>query len=433
MVTQHILKLVNPSKITGSIVEADLPDSFIGEICQIYKSVYDDEVIGCAQVIGFSEKYAVLSLLGDNFGMALNNALVPTGKPFQVKVSTDMIGAIIDGAGNIRGSLTNKTSSGTHGWESIVTNGAPRDFFQRKTIQRPLITGVKTIDALLTCGMGQRMGIFASAGSGKTTLMNMIIEHSDADLYVIALIGERGREVAEVIEELERSPRGAQTIIVYATSDLSCVERCNAAHIATAISEYFCDRGKNVMLFLDSITRYARALREVALNLGELPARRGYPASVFEALPRLLERQGNFKTGSITAFYTVLLESDDEADVVGDEVRSILDGHIYLSRKLAARGHFPAVDVLNSVSRIFTQITDNEHQLAASRFRELLARQEEMQLIVDIGEYRRGENADNDLAFDQRHAMVSFMQQETNAKSEFDVSLDELYGCIYPG
>ncbi len=199
------------------------------------------------------------------------------------------------------------------------------------------------------------MGIFAAAGCGKTSLMSMIIEHSEADIYVIGLIGERGREVTEFVEELKHSSRRLQIILVYATSDRSCVERCNAAQIATTIAEFFSEQGKNVLLFMDSITRYARALRDVALSMGELPARRGYPASVFEALPKLLERPGRFLRGSITAFYTVLIENEEESDVIGDEVRSILDGHIYLSKKLAAKGHYPAIDVMQSISRVFTR------------------------------------------------------------------------------
>lgn len=430
MVSQSIVRLSNPLRINGNIIEAYLPDTFIGEICEIHKSLLDSEIIGFAQIIGFNENSAILSLLGDNFRFSLSNALLPTGKPFEIKVSTGLMGSIVDASGHIKGSLTEKISKPDDNWDTIVTNGTPRDFLQRSAITESLATGVKAIDALLTCGRGQRMGIFASAGSGKTTLMNMIIDHSEADVYVIALIGERGREVAELIEELRRSPRSAQIIIVYATSDLSCIERCNAAHIATTISEYFCGQGLNVMLFFDSITRYSRALRDVALSLGELPARRGYPASVFEALPKLLERPGNYKIGSISAFYTVLIENDDESDVVGDEVRSILDGHIYLSRNLASRGHYPAIDVLQSVSRLFSQVTEPEHQQSAIRFRDFLARQKDMQLLLDIGEYRKGENVENDVAFDKQKIMTSFLKQHTNSKHDFAATLEQLYECV---
>lgn len=274
------------------------------------------------------------------------------------------------------------------------------------------------------------MGIFAAAGCGKTTLMSMIVEHSEADIYVIGLIGERGREVTEFVEELKRSSRRSQIVLVYATSDRSCVERCNAAQIATTIAEFFSEQGKNVLLFVDSITRYARALRDVALSMGELPARRGYPASVFEALPKLLERPGRFLTGSITAFYTVLIENEEESDVIGDEVRSILDGHIYLSKKLAAKGHYPAIDILQSISRVFLQVTDTEHRALATRFREYLLRQKEMQLYLDLGEYRRGENHDNDAAFDRKNQMESFLQQSMSDTTDMQACLEILHGSV---
>lgn len=274
------------------------------------------------------------------------------------------------------------------------------------------------------------MGIFAAAGCGKTSLMSMIIEHSEADIYVIGLIGERGREVTEFVEELKRSSRRSQVILVYATSDRSCVERCNAAQIATTIAEFFSEQGKNVLLFVDSITRYARALRDVALSMGELPARRGYPASVFEALPKLLERPGRFLRGSITAFYTVLIENEEESDVIGDEVRSILDGHIYLSKKLAAKGHYPAIDVMQSISRVFTQVTSEDHQVLATRFREYLVRQKDMQLYLDLGEYRRGENTENDAAFDRKDQMEAFLQQRMNEKTDMQACLETLYGSV---
>jgi type III secretion protein N (ATPase) len=430
MVEHCFVHLAHPLRIQGNVIEAHLPGTKIGEVCEIQRSILEPEVIGVAQVIGFNREYTLLSLLNDNQGFSRDNVLLPTGKPFRVEVNDGMAGAIVDSMGIICGRLDDSQPGTMKTETSLEVTGSPRDFTQRKPIIDPLATGIRAIDALLTCGQGQRMGIFAAAGCGKTSLMNMIVEHSEADIYVIGLIGERGREVTEFVEELRQSSRRSQVVLVYATSDRSCVERCNAAQVASTIAEYFSGQGKNVLLFIDSITRYARALRDVALSMGELPARRGYPASVFEALPKLLERPGRFINGSITAFYTVLIENEEESDVIGDEVRSILDGHIYLSQKLAAQGHFPAIDVLQSISRVFQKVTENDHQKTALRFRELLVRQKEMQLYLDLGEYRRGENLQNDLAFDKKELMESFLKQDMKEKSEMYSCLDRLYGCM---
>ena len=430
MVAHSFVHLAHPLRIQGNVIEAHLPGTRIGEICEVQRSILEPEVIGIAQVIGFNREYTLLSLLNDNQGFSRDNVLLPTGTPFRIDVGEDIAGAIIDATGSIRGRFDDNPSVITKCEVSLDVTGAPRDFTQRKPIAKPLWTGVRAIDALLTCGQGQRMGIFAAAGCGKTSLMNMIIEHSEADIYVIGLIGERGREVTEFVEELRQSSRRSQVVLVYATSDRSCVERCNAAQIASTIAEYFSEQGRNVLLFVDSITRYARALRDVALSMGELPARRGYPASVFEALPKLLERPGRFIRGSITAFYTVLIENEEEPDVIGDEVRSILDGHIYLSQKLAAQGHFPAIDILQSISRVFQKVTDINHQKGAQFFREFLVCQKDMQLYIDLGEYRRGENTQNDLAFDKKEPMALFLKQNMKEKSDMQACLDGLYGCL---
>ncbi|MCI2291519.1 type III secretion system ATPase SctN [Enterobacter sp. I4] len=430
MVAQCLVHLAHPLRIQGNVIEAHLPGTRIGEVCEIQKSLLEPQVMGFAQVIGFNKEHTLLSLLNDNQGFSRSNVLLPTGKPFRIEVHENIAGAIIDATGTIRGRLDEIVQPPLTGGVSLDACGAPRDFTQRKPIADALATGVRAIDGLLTCGQGQRMGIFAAAGCGKTSLMSMIIEHSEADIYVIGLIGERGREVTEFVEELKRSSRRSQVILVYATSDRSCVERCNAAQIATTIAEFFSEQGKNVLLFVDSITRYARALRDVALSMGELPARRGYPASVFEALPKLLERPGRFLRGSITAFYTVLIENEEESDVIGDEVRSILDGHIYLSKKLAAKGHYPAIDVMQSISRVFTQVTSEDHQVLATRFREYLVRQKDMQLYLDLGEYRRGENTENDAAFDRKDQMEAFLQQRMTEKTDMQACLETLYGSV---
>ncbi|QQG29069.1 type III secretion system ATPase SctN [Pectobacterium carotovorum] len=430
MVAQCLVRLAHPLRIQGNIIEAHLPSTRIGEICEIQKSILEPEVLGFAQVIGFNKEHTLLSLLTDNQGFSRNNMLLPTGKPFRVEVHESMAGAIVDATGNIRGRLDESPVLPIIGGKSLEACGMPRDFTQRRPIDAPLATGIRAIDGLLTCGRGQRIGIFAAAGCGKTSLMSMLIEHSEADVYVIGLIGERGREVTEFVETLSQSARRSQIILVYATSDRSCVERCNAAQVASTIAEFFSEQGKDVLLFVDSITRYARALRDVALSMGELPARRGYPASVFEALPKLLERPGRFLTGSITAFYTVLIENEEESDVIGDEVRSILDGHIYLSQKLAAKGHYPAIDVLQSISRVFPQVTESGHQQLATQFREFLVRQRDMQLYIDLGEYRRGENKDNDAAFDKKGEMEMFLKQCLTEKTAIQICMEKLHECV---
>ena len=422
------IHMAHPFRIQGSIIEAHLPETKIGEICKILYSLYDQTIIGYAQVLGFNRGITILSLLCDNQGLSPKSLLLPTGEPFRVILGDNVPGAIINSTGTICGRL-DKGDRASHATDTREVRGQPRDFSQRKPVNELFCTGIRAIDGLLTCGRGQRIGIFAAAGCGKTSLMNMIIEHSCADIYVVALIGERGREVTEFVNELRQSSRSAQIVVVYATSDQSCVERCNAAQIATTIAEYFSDRGKNVLLFIDSVTRYARALRDTALAMGELPARRGYPASVFEALPKLLERPGRFETGSITAFYTVLIENEEEADVIGDEVRSILDGHIYLSSKLAYQGHYPAIDILQSISRVFTNVTQDEHRKKAARFRELLVRQRDLQIYIDMGEYRRGENAENDRAFDKMSEMNAFLKQELKEGSSIEDCLVKLDAC----
>ena len=255
------------------------------------------------------------------------------------------------------------------------------------------------------------MGIFAAAGCGKTTLMQMLINNADAEIFVVALIGERGREVTEFVEALRRMDRRSRCVVVYATSDYPALDRANAASVAMTIAEYFRDCGLNVLLFLDSITRYARALRDVALAAGEPPARRGYPASVFEKLPALLERPGKTQRGSISAFFTILLENEEESDPVAEEIRSILDGHIWLSRKLASKNHYPAIDVLRSVSRVCQRVTSDSHQAHASNLRNLLARMEELQVLVDFGEYQPGVNPDNDMTFNASAEIQRFLCQ----------------------
>ena len=417
----------HPARIHGCLIEAPLKGVFIGEICFVEQSIANPKIIAKAQVVGFKGNLTVLSLTGRIQGLTREVVIRPSGYPFVFSVGEHLAGKIFDAAGELIGELT-QDKLGVNNVDCRLQriDNKPISITKRRPISEPVLTGVRAIDGLLTCGLGQRMGIFAAAGSGKTSLMNMIINHACADIHVVALIGERGREVTEFIEELKTSPHAAQTILVYATSDSPPVERCNAALLATTIAEYYRDMGRNVLLYVDSMTRYARALRDVALATGELPARRGYPASVFEQLPMLLERPGRLKNGSITAFYTVLLESEEEADPIGDEIRSILDGHIYLSHKLAGRGHYPAIDILHSISRVFPKVASPEHRQSAMEVRDMLGKLDQLQLYLDLGEYQRGENAANDRALDKQSAIESFLKQDMEQPSDFDSMLIQL-------
>lgn len=417
----------HPARIHGCLIEAPLHGVFIGEICVVERSLLSQERIAKAQVVGFKEGLTVLSLIGRTQGLTREVVIRPTGLPFVFEMSEQLVGKIFDAAGEQVGVLGEITENSVlHDHRVMRIDNPPASVTSRRPVNEPLVTGIRAIDSLLTCGLGQRIGIFAAAGSGKTSLMNMIINHAEADIHVVALIGERGREVIEFIEELQASPHAAQTILIYATSDSPPIERCNAALLATTIAEYFRDLNRNVLLFVDSMTRYARALRDVALAAGELPARRGYPASVFEQLPMLLERPGRMQQGSITAFYTVLLESEEESDPIGDEIRSILDGHIYLSHKLAGRGHYPAIDVLHSISRVFQKVTTEQHRQYATKVRDRLSRLEQIQLYLELGEYQRGESEDNDNALDKKEDIEQFLQQKMDVAEPFDGMLNRL-------
>jgi len=296
----------------------------------------------------------------------------------------------------------------------------------RRPISTPLHTGVRAIDGLLTCGEGQRVGIFAAAGGGKSTLLGMLARNTDADVVVIALIGERGREVREFIErELGTNGMG-NAVVVCATSDRPAMERVKASFVATAVAEYFRDQGKRVLLLVDSVTRLARAQREIGLAVGEPPARRGFPPSVFNILPRLMERAGTNEKGSITAFYTVLVEGDDMNEPVADEVRSVLDGHIVLSRKLGIANHYPAIDILASVSRVMNAIVPAEHLDCAGRFRELLSKHQEIELLVRIGEYKEGTDRLADKAIKRIAEMNRFLRQNRDSVAPYPDTLSKL-------
>ncbi len=423
--------LAHPERLAGSLIEAPLQGVSIGEICTLEASASDRRVIGRAQVVGFQGRSTLLTLMGERIGLSRDMVVVPTGRCLEVDVSEAMLGSVIDPFGQEIQRFGG--SSDAMPGEMRAANARPMPFTERAGISEVLGSGVRAIDSLLTCGVGQRIGIFAAAGCGKTTLMNMLIDHGDAEVFVIGLVGERGREVTEFVEALQRSPHRDRCVLVVATSDYASVDRCNAALVATAVAEYFRDQGRRVVLFVDSLTRYARALRDVALAAGEMPARRGYPASVFDSLPSLLERPGKSHRGSITAFYTILLEGEDEPDPIADEIKSILDGHIRLSRKLAGQGHFPAIDMLTSLSRVATQIISPRHRSIAEEARRVLARLDEMQWLVELGEYRPGENPDNDRAMRLKPALTDFLAQRTDEAVAFEDTLESLGAILAQG
>jgi type III secretion protein N (ATPase) len=356
-------------------------------------------------------------------GLSSTTEVIPTGRVQMVGVGPELRGRVLDAMGR---PLDEVSKGPLRTIDQYPVYADPPDPLKRKLIDRPLPLKIRVFDGLLTLGEGQRMGIFGAAGGGKSTLMASIVKGAEVDIVVVALIGERGREVREFIED-SLGPEGmARTVLVVATSDRSSLERAKAAYVATAIGEYFRDQGQRVLLLMDSVTRFARALREIGLAAGEPPTRRGFPPSVFATLPKLLERAGQSDRGSISALYTVLVEGDDMAEPIADETRSILDGHIVLSRELAHANHYPAIDVLASASRVVGAITNKEHQAAAGRFRELLAKYHEIELLVRIGEYKRGGDKVADEALDKIDLLNGFLQQGRDEFVTFDETVRRL-------
>lgn len=420
------LQTVDPVRINGKVtqvigltVESEGPDASIGDVCHIYPAKGAKPLI--AEVVGFRENKVILMPLGDLHAISPGSDVVSTGKPLTVQVGSELLGKVLDGLGNpLDGSFL--PSRMPH----YSTHNEPSNPLQRPRVTDPLSIGVRVIDGLLTVGQGQRVGIFAGSGVGKSTLLGMIARNTSADVNVIALIGERGREVLEFIEK-DLGPEGlARSVVIVATSDQPALIRMKGALIATTIAEYFRDRGLNVMLMMDSVTRYAMALREVGLAIGEPPATRGYTPSVFAALPKLLERAGTGPTGTITAFYTVLVDGDDMNEPIADAVRGILDGHIVLSRQLAQKGHFPAIDVLASVSRVMNAIVPEMQQDAANELKRLLAIYRESEDLINIGAYQQGSNKDIDQAIAYIEEINNFTRQKTTEKVSYDEAQQRL-------
>lgn len=413
------------TELVGLVARAVIPGVTVGELCLIEPQ--GDRPPVKAEVVGFKNNEVLLMPLGNLEGIAPGSEVVPTGDCLKVKVGPGLLGRVLDGLGD-------PLDSETHGpleWEEeYPVHRDPPEALKRRRVTEPISVGIKAIDAINTCGEGQRVGLFAAAGVGKSTTIGMIARNTSADINVIGLIGERGREVRDFIEK-DLGPEGlARSVLVVSTSDQPSLVRAKAAYVATAIAEYYRDRGMKVLLMMDSITRFARALREIGLAVGEPPARQGFTPSVFSTLPRLLERSGNSDKGSITAFYTVLVAGDDMNEPVADETRSILDGHIVLSRDLAARGHYPAIDVSESISRVMSSIVDPEHLEAARKLREVVAAYEKERDLILIGAYEAGSDPKVDYAIEKIEEVNSFLKQGVEDKIDLVETVGQLKGIF---
>lgn len=404
-------------KVIGLTIEVEGIKSFIGEVCIIYNE--KNSAIDC-EVVGFKDKDVILMPLGELIGISPGCRVVPTGKPLSVKCSEELLGKVLDGLG--RPLQGEEVKYGVY----YPLDTAPPDPMKRKRIKDIIPTGVRAIDAFITCGEGQRIGIFAGSGVGKSTTLGMVAKYAEADVNVICLIGERGREVLDFIER-DLGPEGMKkSIVICATSDKPALVRLKGAFTATAIAEYFRDKGKKVILMMDSVTRFAMAQREIGLAIGEPPATKGYTPSVFAMLPRLMERSGMSDKGSITAFYTVLVDGDDFNEPIADAVRGILDGHIVLSRALAAKNHYPAIDVLSSISRLMNEIAEEEHKRAAGFSRDLMATYKDSEDLINIGAYVKGSNTKVDMAINYIDDINKFLRQRVEEHTEFNDAISIL-------
>ena len=407
------------SKLMGLTVEVKLPGLKIGDLC--YIQTYTGEK-KAAEVVAFKGDMAQLLLLYDGEGIGQGSLVETTGGPIMLPVGDFLLGRLINPLGEPMDSRPLDTTNA----EYVNINGSVPDAFHRPIIKNTIFTGIRAIDGLLTLGGGQRMGLFAGSGVGKSTTLGMIARNSEADVNVMALIGERGREVKEFMVDSLGEEGMKKSVVVCATGDLPPLIRMKCLLAATSVCEYFRDKGKKVFLMTDTVTRCAMAGREVGLSIGEPPTMKGYPPSIFSWLQRALERTGNSERGSITALYTVLMEGDDITDPIVDIVRGIVDGHIFLSRKVAEMNHYPAIDVLGSVSRLFTTITDKEHQEAAGKMRQLMALYRENKDLIDVGMYQMGSNPRLDIAIKMMPQINAFLQQKASEKVTMEGTIKQL-------
>jgi len=399
------------SKVVGLTVESLGPKARLNDLCKIYIDK-DMSTYVMAEVVGFQDSRLILMPVDSVEGVGVGCIVENTGKPLEVPVGFELLGHTVDGIGR----LTDMEEDYLDLPQAYPLEALPPDPMSRKIIDEILPLGVKAVDGLITVGKGQRLGIFAGSGVGKSTLMGMFARNTKADINVIALIGERGREVREFIER-DLGPEGmARSVVVVATSDKPALIRNKAAKTATAIAEYFRDQGKDVLLMMDSLTRFSMAQREIGLASGEPPVTRGYPPSVYAEMPKLLERAGTSDVGSITGLYTVLVDGDDMNEPITDTARSILDGHIMLDRKLAHKNHYPAIDVLQSISRVMSAIVTKEHKAQAGKLRNVLATYNEAEDLINIGAYKNGSNPDIDYAIKKIRAVNGYLCQMTDEK-----------------
>ncbi|WP_075719329.1 flagellar protein export ATPase FliI [Roseburia sp. 499] len=406
-------------KIVGLTIESVGPSAKLNDLCRIIIDPKEDISV-MAEVVGFRDKRLLLMPYDSVEGLGVGCIVENTGHPLSVSVGEELLGHTLDGMGrptDIEELITEK---------EYPVEAAPPDPMARKIIDEVLPLGVKAVDGLITVGKGQRIGIFAGSGVGKSTLLGMFARNTRADINVIALIGERGREVREFIERDMGEEGMKRSVVIVATSDRPALIRNKAAKTATAIAEYFRDQGKDVLLMMDSLTRFSMAQREIGLASGEPPVTRGYPPSVYSEMPKLLERAGNSDKGSITGLYTVLVDGDDFNEPITDTARSILDGHIMLDRKLAHKNHYPAIDVLQSISRVMSSIVNSEHKAAAGNLKNVLATYQEAEDLINIGAYKKGSNSNIDYAIEKIDTVNEFLLQETHEKFSFEEIVEKL-------
>ncbi|MGP1489975.1 MAG: flagellar protein export ATPase FliI [Treponema sp.] len=417
--TEPIKHIGVVSRVQGLLIESQGPQACVGELCRINIKNRSESIL--AEVIGLNGSTVQLMSYSDIQGVKIGCEVIASGTMLSVPVGSVLLGRVVDALGRAADGKQEPYSALRY---PIIAQ--PPDPMERRPIKDRIVTGIRAIDALLAVGKGQRVGIFAGSGIGKSTLMGMVARNTNADVNVIALIGERGREVNDFLEH-DLGPEGLKhSVVVTATSDTSPLARIRGAYTATAIAEYFRDQGKDVMLLFDSVTRFAKAQREISLSMGEAPATRGYTPSVFEVLPKLLERSGTSAKGSITGFYTVLVDGDDMDEPISDAVRGILDGHIVLNRKLAQRGHYPAIDILGSISRLANRVSGECSKKAAQYMRRLMAVYAEAEDMIQVGAYQKGSNPAIDEAIDHHEKIETFLQQETNDPAPINKTLEQL-------
>lgn len=410
-------------RVIGLAVETRGPSARVGDICNIYSMNGDQSVK--AEIVGFRGKHMLLMPYDSLSGVGPGSVVESTGRPFQIPVGMQLIGRIIDGTGNL---IDDKGPIEPEAFYCV--DGNPSNPLSRPRIHEEITLGVRAIDGLLTCGRGQRIGIFSGSGVGKSTLLGMIARNAQADVNVIGLVGERGREVLDFIEKDLREDGMKRSVLVVATSDAPAMARLKCAMVATTVAEFFRDKGMSVMLMMDSLTRFAMAQREIGLATGEPPVSRGYTPSIFAIMPKLLERSGNFENGSITGIYTVLVEGDDMNEPISDTVRGILDGHFVLTRALAMQNHYPAIDILRSISRLMPDIADESHIEMANRMRSLMATYENYSDLIGIGAYKSGSNPEVDEAIRFHAPINAFLRQKVSEQPDMQRTLEMMRASL---